>query len=54
MLTKEPKPCILPSGLQEAGKGEWAALRIVQMARQLMEECRANKALDARTIAVRT
>ena len=29
-------------------------MRIVQMARQLMEECRANKALDERTIAVRT
>ena len=29
-------------------------MRIVQMARQLMEECRANKALDERTIAVHT
>ena len=29
-------------------------MRIVQMARQLMEDCRANKALDERTIAVRT
>ena len=34
-------------GTQEAGKGEWAATRIMQMARQLMEECRANRDLDA-------
>ena len=29
-------------------------MRVVQMARQLMQDCRANKALDERTIAVRT
>jgi len=38
---------------QEASKGEWASGRILQMSRQLMEECRASKDLDERSIAVR-
>jgi hypothetical protein len=37
---------------QEASKGEWASGRILQMSRQLMEECRASTNLDERSIAV--
>ena len=37
---------------QEASRGERAAARILQACRQLMEECRASKDLDARSIAV--
>ncbi|KAK9835968.1 hypothetical protein WJX81_002349 [Elliptochloris bilobata] len=35
----------------EASKGERASMRVLQMSRQLMEECRANKDLDERSIA---
>ena len=38
---------------QEAGKGDWARGRILQMSRQMIEECRENKYLDKRSIAVR-
>ena len=38
---------------QDAGKGEWARMRILQMSRQMIEECRDNKNLDKRSIAVR-
>ena len=39
--------------LQDAGKGEWARLRILQMSRHMIEECRESKDLDKRSIAVR-
>ena len=38
---------------QEASKGEQASRRVLQISRQLIEECRAKKDLDERSIAVR-
>lgn len=51
--TKRLNRVCVCGGAQEASKGERASGRIMAMSRQMMEECRASKNLDERSIAVR-